>query len=70
MILSFIVFNYCHKAILTRGRSYLDSPDWIKIAKRNPVNDDDKGFQYVATVALNREEIGKNSQRISKLSLL
>ena len=33
----------------------------------NPVNDDDKCFQYDATVALNHEEIGKNLQRISKM---
>ena len=33
----------------------------------NPINDDDKWFQYAATVALNHEEIGKKSQRISKI---
>ena len=35
----------------------------------NPINnnDDDKCFQYAATVALNLEEIRKNSQKISKI---
>ena len=32
----------------------------------NSINDYDKCFQYTSTVALNHEEIGKNSQKISK----
>ena len=48
-----------------RGGSYNDSPDWIKKKKAtiNPKNEDDKCFQYAATVALNHEEI----KRISKM---
>ena len=45
-----------------RGGSYNDSPDWIK-KKKAPKNEDDKCFQYAATVALNHEEI----KRISKM---
>ena len=30
----------------------------------NPINDDDKYFQYTATVTLSYEEIGRNLQRI------
>ena len=37
-----------------------------KSATINPTNDDDKSFQYVATVAFNHEEVGKHLQRISK----
>ena len=33
------------------------------------MNDDGKVFQYIATVALNYEEIEKYSQRISKSKL-
>ena len=46
-----------------------DSPDWIKTktATINPINDDDKCFQYAATVTLNHEEIGRNSLKISKI---
>ena len=33
----------------------------------NPLNDDDKCFQQAATVALNYEEIGKKSRRLSRL---
>ena len=42
---------------LNGGGSYIDSPDWMKNKNttRNPVNDDDKCFQYVPTVALNHE---------------
>ena len=45
--------------MLNHRRSFIDSPDWIKKkkAKINPNNKDDKCFQYVATVALNYEEI-------------
>ena len=33
----------------------------------NPVNEDDKYFQFAATIALNHKEIGKNPHRISKM---
>ena len=47
-----------------RGGSYNDSPDWIKKKKAtiNPKNEDDKCFQYAATVALNHEEIKRISE--------
>ena len=63
-----LLHEKCHKINLKRGGSYIDYPDWIKTKKVtiNPVNDDNKCFQYAATVALNYEEIGKNSERISK----
>ena len=54
---------------LNRGRSYIDSPDWIKNEKAtiNPSNKkDSKCFQYAVTVALNYEEIKKDPQRIAK----
>ena len=59
----------CHRISLKRGGSYIDSLDWIKNKKAttNLLNDDDKDFQYTATVALNHEEIGENLQRISNI---
>ena len=64
------LLNYykCHKINFHRGGSHLDFSNWIKNKKAttNPVNDDDKWFQYAAKVALNHEEPGKNSQRTSK----
>ena len=60
-----------HKTSLNRGGSNVDSLNWIKNRKAaiNRINDDDKCFQYGATVALNHEEIEKNFQRISKIKI-
>ena len=44
------------KVTLSRGGSYIDSPNWLKHKKNtiNPQNKkDDKCFQYALTVALN-----------------
>ena len=38
-----------------------------KKSRKNPKNEDGKCFHYAATVALNREEIKKDPQRISKI---
>ena len=58
----------CCKIDLKRGGSYVHSPNWIKNKKTiNPINDDDKCFQYTATVTLNHKEIGKDPHRISKI---
>ena len=38
-----------------------------KKATINPINDGNKFFQYVAIVVLNHEEIGRNSQRLSRI---
>ena len=58
----------CHKINLNCNKSYVDSPDWIKITKAtiNLINGDDKSLQYAVTSTLNYEEIKKVSQRISK----
>ena len=44
-----------HKISLSRGESYIDSPEWLKNKKTtiNSKNNDDKCFQYAVTVALN-----------------
>ena len=54
---------------MNRGRSYIDSLKWLKNKKVtiNPTNNDDKCFQYVATVALNYQNIKNNSEIISKI---
>ena len=46
--------------------SYIDSPKWPKSKKvtKNPENNDEKCFQYAATVALNHQNIRNNPQRI------
>ena len=44
---------------LSRGRSYIDSPKWLKNKKATiiPKNNYDKCFQYALTVALNHKQI-------------
>ena len=56
----------CNKISLSRGGSYIDSPEWLKNKKAtiNPKSNDDKCFQYAVTVALNYEQIKKDPQRI------
>ena len=58
-----------HKISLNRGGSYIESPKWLKNKKAtiNRKNNDDKCFQYDLTVALNHEQIKKESQRITKI---
>ena len=57
-----LLYCKCHKI-------NIDSPDWMKKKKTatNPKNEDYKLFQYASTVALNREEIKRHLQRISKI---
>ena len=71
------VFDYvhllnhkCYKINPNRGGSSTDSPDWMKNKKAtiNPINKKDKCFPYRLTVALNHEEIGKDSERITKIN--
>ena len=71
-VLDFVHFLYyeCHKINLNCGRSYIDSPDWIKNKKTkiNSINKKDKkSFQYVITVVLNHEKVRKHSERITKI---
>ena len=55
-----------NKISLNRGRSYLDSPKWLKNKKAtiNPQNNDDKCFQYALSVALNYQNIKKIQKNI------
>ena len=57
------------KISISKGGSYIDSPKWLKDKKStiNPKNNDYKCFQYAVTLALNLDNINKNSQRISKI---
>ena len=58
-----------NKISLSRGKSYIDSPKWLKNKKAaiNPKNNDDKCFQYNLTVALNYQNIKNNPERISRI---
>ena len=57
-----LLYYKCDIVNFKLGGSYIDSPDWIKKKKAaiNPKNNDNKCFQYAATVVLNYEEIKWN----------
>ena len=59
---------HLHKISLNRGRSYINSPGWIKKKKEttNPKNrDDDDCFKWAITAALNHQNIDNHPERIS-----
>ena len=65
-----LLYYQLHKTSLKRrGRSYVDSPEWLKNKKAtiDPKNNDNNCFQYALTVALNYQKIKKDPQRISKI---
>ena len=66
------MYYNCHETNQNHGRSYIDSPDWLKNKKAtiNPINKkDNKCFQYTVIVTLNHEEIKKDLQGITKIKL-
>ena len=58
-----------NKISLNRGGSYIEPAKWIKDKRSviNPKNNDYKCFQYAITVVLNRDQINRDPQRISKI---
>ena len=68
MNLDFLYYDF-NKISISIGRSYIDSPQWLKNKKStiNPKNNDYKCFQYAATLALNLDKINDHPQRISKI---
>ena len=59
----------CHKVSFKRGGSHINSPPWLKSKKatKKPQSEDNKCFQYAATVALNYQDIKWNSERVSNI---
>ena len=71
-VIDYAQLLYCkyHKINPNCGGSYIDSPDWIKNKKAIINLNNKKGnkcFQYAVTVMLNHEDIGKNSERVTKV---
>ena len=64
-----LLYDNLYKISLNRGKSYIDSPSWIKNKRAtiNPKNKDNECLKYVITVALNHEKIENNPQKISKI---
>ena len=54
---------------LSRGVSYIDSPEWLKNKKTtiNPQKTDDRCFQYAFTVALKDQNIKIDPERIPNI---
>ena len=64
-----VLYYGLNKISLNRGRSYIDSLEWIKNKKATiiPNNNDNKCFPYALTLALNFVKIKKHLQRTSKI---
>ena len=58
-----------NRITISKGGSYVESPKWLKDKKCciNQKINDNKCFQYAATLALNIDSINKHHQRISKI---
>ena len=58
-----------NRITISKGGSYIESPKWLKDKKCivNQKNNDNKCFQYAATLALNFDDIDRNPQRLSKI---
>ena len=69
---NFLYYDF-KKTSINRGGSYIESPKWLKDTKStiSPKNNDDKCFEYVITLALdkikNLDKIKKEPQRVSKI---
>ena len=63
------IFCKFHTTSLNRGRTYIDSPKWMRnketTKKRKTKNN--RCFQHAEAAALNYESIGAHSERISKI---
>ena len=61
-----------NRITISKGGSYIESPKWLKDKKCtiNQKNNDNKCFQYAATLALNFNNIDKHHQRISGMILI
>ena len=62
-----LLYYQLQKISSKRGRSYIDSPKWLKNknATINPKNNVNNCFQYALTTALNYQNIKSHPERIS-----
>ena len=66
--INYLYYNL-NRITISKGGSYIESPKWLKDKKCtiNKKNNDNKCFQYAATLALNINSIDKHHQRITKI---
>ena len=64
------LYYYFQKMDVSRSRSYINSPKWLKNKKTtiNPKNKDNECFKYAVTVTLNHQRIGSHPEEYQKLS--
>ena len=64
-----VLYYNLNKVSLSRGRSYIDSPKWLKNEKAtiNPKNKDDECFQYALSAALIHKQIKDHPEIISNI---
>ena len=64
-----LLHYHLHKISLKRGKSYIDSPEWLKNKKAtiNPKNKDNECLKHAIIAALNHEKIKNHPERISNL---
>ena len=57
-----------NRVSISKGGSYIESPKWLNDKKRtvNQKNNDNKCFQYAATLALNFDKVTSHPERITK----
>ena len=67
-VVNFLYYDF-NEISLNRGGSYIEPAKRIKDKRSiiSPKNNDYKCFQYAITVALNRDKINRDPQRISKI---
>ena len=67
-----LLHYHLHKTSLKRGKSYIESLEWLKYKRAtiNQKNDDDNCFQYALTVTLNHHKIKKIRKEYQKLNHL
>ena len=63
------LYDNLNRTTISKGGSYIESPKWLmdKKCKINEKNNDNKCFQYAATLPLNFNNIDRNPKRISKI---
>ena len=68
-LMALVCCRSLHKTSLKRGKSYIESPEWLKNKRAtiNPKNDDDNCFQDAITVALNHQNIENHPERVSNI---
>ena len=65
---NYLYYNF-NKISISRGRSYIDSPKWLKDKKStvNQKSNVNKCFQHAVTLALNIDKINDHPKRIPKI---